>query len=38
MQGYLFAAPMDIVAFLSWLQAQSPGRSVVVPFSGRSTA
>jgi diguanylate cyclase (GGDEF)-like protein len=36
MQGYLFAQPMDIVAFLHWLQRQAPERSVVVPIGGRS--
>jgi len=38
MQGYLFAAPMDTVAFLNYLQRQAPARSVVVPISGRSSA
>jgi EAL domain-containing protein (putative c-di-GMP-specific phosphodiesterase class I) len=37
MQGYLFAAPMDAVAHMNYLQRQSAGRSVVVPISaGRS--
>lgn len=34
MQGYLFAAPMDMEAFMNYLQRQSPSRSVVVPISG----
>ena len=34
MQGYLFAEPMDGVAFMSYLQRQSSARSVVVPISG----
>jgi EAL domain-containing protein (putative c-di-GMP-specific phosphodiesterase class I) len=38
MQGYLFAQPMDTVAFLNYLQRQAPARSVVVPISGRSSA
>jgi predicted signal transduction protein with EAL and GGDEF domain len=38
MQGYLFAAPMDTVAFLNYLQRQAPARSVVVPISGRTSA
>jgi diguanylate cyclase (GGDEF)-like protein len=38
LQGYLFAAPMDTVAFLSYLQRQSPGRDVVVPISGARSA
>ena len=36
MQGYLFAHPMDTVAFLGYLQRHSAERAVVVPFSGRS--
>jgi diguanylate cyclase (GGDEF)-like protein len=36
MQGYLFAAPMDAVAHLNYLQRQAPARTVVVPISGRS--
>ncbi|MGH8105061.1 MAG: putative bifunctional diguanylate cyclase/phosphodiesterase, partial [Arenimonas sp.] len=39
MQGYLFAAPMDSVAFQNYLQRLSSTRSVVVPITGgRSSA
>ncbi|MGH8050100.1 MAG: putative bifunctional diguanylate cyclase/phosphodiesterase [Arenimonas sp.] len=34
MQGYLFAMPMDMVAFTSYLQRHSSSRSVVVPING----
>lgn len=37
LQGYLFTAPLDGMAFANYLQRQSPSRpSVVVPISGRS--
>jgi diguanylate cyclase (GGDEF)-like protein len=38
MQGFLFASPMDPVAFLNYLQRQAPARSVVVPISGGRSA
>lgn len=38
MQGYLFAMPMDMAAFTSYLQRHSSARSVVVPISGGRAA